>query len=167
MGVNTNDRTVIRRLEKAVTVNINRALAAAMAEKPARQTKTREQSMDLEGCIGLKSQGGTASSWCGKIRAPESVYCPHHKLLYDDLQKDPQRRKERAQQRRDERKAEEEYLSTSPLRGDNPQFVEGSGRSRRPVPSPSIDERSISQSGDKFQVDSDPLAEMLAEVVNN
>jgi hypothetical protein len=119
------------------------------------------------GCIGLKVKSGTASSWCGKIRAPGSVYCPHHQLLHEDMLKDPQRRKERAQQRRDERKAEEEFLATSPLRADNPRFFERSGRNRCLETLPSLSERPISQSGDKLRVDSDPLAEMLAEVVNN
>ena len=118
---------------------------------------------ESNGCIGLKLKSGTASSWCGKIRAAGSPYCPHHKLFYEDLQKDPQRRKERAQQRREDRKAEEEYLSTSPLRGDNPQFVEGSGRNRRAVASPSLSERPISQPTGDFQVDPDPVGEISTD----
>jgi len=115
-----------------------------------------------DSCIGVKLQSGKTSVCCGKIRAPGSPYCPHHQLLHDDLMKEPQRRKERAQQRRDERKAEEEFLATSPLRADNPQFVERSGRNRRAITLPSLSERPISQPGDEFQVDPDPVAEVLA-----
>lgn len=112
-----------------------------------------------DGCIGLKRQNGKASSWCGKIREPGSMFCPHHKLFYEDSLKEQERRRQRTQQRRDERKAAEEYLRTTPLAATNPNFVDPAGRNRRARPSPSLDGRPISQPSATFQLDPDPLAE--------
>jgi hypothetical protein len=109
-------------------------------------------------CIDL-GVNGTVFSSCGKISA--EGFCPHHQILLDDLLKEPQRRKERAERRREERNVEEQFLATSPLHAAKPQFVERSGRNGRARPSNRIDECPISQPSDKIHAESDPVAEVL------
>jgi hypothetical protein len=81
---------------------------------------------------------------CGKIPAPDSPHCPYHILIEEWKRDEPNRRKRRADLVRDMKRQKDESLAASPLRADNPQFLEPPQK-RRAKPRPKSNRRAALQ----------------------
>lgn len=60
--------------------------------------------------------------FCMKIQSEDSIYCPKHKVIVEDLGKAFKRRADKSAATRERKKLLKEALESSPLKAHNPKF---------------------------------------------